>query len=84
MRGNGTTSISASIAVDGGNSYFQNHGGNFGIGTSSPARTLHVNAVMRLEPIATAPTTPAKGDMYFDSTLNKLRVYDGATWQNCW
>jgi hypothetical protein len=40
--------------------------GNVGIGTSSPARTLHVNAVMRLEPIATAPTTPAKGDMYFD------------------
>lgn len=58
--------------------------GNIGIGTTNPQRSLHVNAVMRLEPIATAPTNPAKGDMYFDSTLNKLRVYDGSSWQNCW
>lgn len=58
--------------------------GNVGIGTSNPARTLHVNSVMRLQPIPTAPSSPAKGDMYFDSTLNKLRVYDGTTWQNCW
>lgn len=58
--------------------------GNVGIGTTTPARTLHVSSVMRLEPIATAPSNPAKGDMYFDSTLNKLRVYDGSVWQNCW
>jgi hypothetical protein len=58
--------------------------GNIGIGTTNPQRSLHVSAVMRLEPIATAPTSPAKGDMYFDSTLNKLRVYDGSSWQNCW
>jgi len=58
--------------------------GNVGIGTSFPARTLHVNDVMRLEPRNTAPGTPSKGDMYFDGVLNKLRVYDGTTWQNCW
>ena len=58
--------------------------GNVGIGTNTPARTLHVNSVMRLEPIATAPASPGKGDMYFDSTLNKLRVYDGTAWQDCW
>jgi hypothetical protein len=63
---------------------FVNSNGNVGIGTNSPARTLHVNSVMRLEPIAIAPIGPAKGDMYFDSTLNKLRVYDGSSWQNCW
>jgi hypothetical protein len=58
--------------------------GNVGIGTVNPQRTLHVNDVMRLEPRSTAPTSPGKGDMYFDGTINKLRVYDGTTWQNCW
>jgi len=58
--------------------------GNVGVGTITPQRTLHVNDVMRLEPLSTAPASPGKGDMYFDSTINKLRVYDGTTWQNCW
>jgi hypothetical protein len=43
LKGNGTTAVSALIAVDGGNSFFQNHGGNFGIGTSSPLGKFHVN-----------------------------------------
>ena len=84
FRGNNTTQASANIGVDGANSYFNVHGGNLGIGTATPARTLHVNAVMRLEPISTSPSNPSKGDMYFDSTLNKLRVFDGTIWQNCW
>jgi len=66
------------------NSMIIDGSGKVGIGTNTPARTLHVSSVMRLEPIATAPTSPAKGDMYFDSTINKLRVYDGTTWQSCW
>jgi hypothetical protein len=78
------------LFVNTGNDYVKsysmmiNGNGNVGIGTITPARTLHVNAVMRLEPIPAAPSLPAKGDMYFDSTLNKLRVYDGSVWQNCW
>jgi len=58
--------------------------GNTGLGTQIPARTLHVNDVMRLEPRSSAPTSPSKGDIYFDDTLNKLRVFDGTTWQSCW
>ena len=57
--------------------------GRIGIGETNPARKLHVSDAMRLEPIASAPTSPAAGDLYFDSTLNKLRCYDGTTWQNC-
>jgi hypothetical protein len=61
------------------------YGSNGGLGIAiQPQRALHVNDVMRLEPRPTAPATPGKGDMYFDSTINKLRVYDGTTWQNCW
>ena len=40
--------------------------------------------VLNITPRATAPTAPAKGDIYFDNVTNKLRVYDGTTWQNCW
>ena len=57
---------------------------NVGIGVSAPQRTLHVNAVMRLEPIPEAPSNPSAGDLYFDSTLSMLRVYDGNAWQDCW
>ena len=33
-------------------------------------------------PRVSAPTTPQKGCVYFDSTLNKLRCYDGTTWND--
>ena len=58
--------------------------GRVGIGMDSPQTSLHVKDVLRLEPRNTAPSSPSKGDMFFDSTINKLRVYDGTTWQNCW
>ena len=58
--------------------------GLVGVRTTNPQRQLHVNDVMRLEPRSSAPSSPAKGDIYFDNTLNKLRVYDGTTWQSCW
>jgi len=42
LRGNNSTQTSASIGVDGTNSWFQAHGGNVGIGTAAPTRKLHV------------------------------------------
>ena len=60
------------------------HDGNVGIGIMTPARTLHVNQCMRLEPTSTAPSSPSAGDFYFDSTDNKLKCFDGSTWQSCW
>ena len=53
---------------------------NVGIGTTTPKRRLHINDVMRLEPRDTAPANPAKGDIYFDGVLNKLRYYNGNSW----
>ena len=57
--------------------------GKLGIGTPSPARSLHVTDVIRLEP-TTAPSSPSEGDIYMDSTTHKLMVYDGTDWQACW
>jgi hypothetical protein len=65
----------------GAKNYFQ---GNVGIGTTSPARALHVSDVMRLQPRSTAPSSPAEGDIYMDSSSHKLMVYDGTAWQACW
>lgn len=58
--------------------------GFVGIGTIAPTAKLHIDDVMRLEPRVNEPSTANEGDIYYDSTLKKLRVYDGVTWQNCW
>ncbi len=83
LNGNGTTATNASIGVDGASSFFCLGSGMLGIGTSVPERILHVNGAFRMEPLNSAPSNPSKGDMYFDNTTNKLRVYDGTQWQNC-
>ena len=31
---------------------------------------------------ATKPATPSKGDMFWDTTLNQLEIYDGGAWIN--
>jgi hypothetical protein len=44
LRGNSSAQMSASIGVDGTNSYFQIHGGNVGVGTTTPRSKLEVQA----------------------------------------
>lgn len=60
-----------------------NNNGNVGIGLTNPARKLHVDDVMRLEPRSTAPSSPSAGDIFFNSSTNKLQCYDGTAWQDC-
>ena len=43
-----------------------------------------VGEVLNLTPRSTAPIGPSKGTVYFNSTSNKLMVYDGTIWQACW
>jgi len=54
--------------------------GNVGIGTSAPQAPLHVNGFMKLEPRATAPSSPTEGTIYYDNADHELKVFDGATW----
>jgi hypothetical protein len=42
------------------------------------------NGSIIIKPSSSEPINPTKGQIYFDNVLNKLRVWDGTTWQNCW
>jgi hypothetical protein len=53
---------------------------NVGIGTSTPARKLHISEAMRLEPQASPPAAPSLGDLYVDSDTNELCFYNGTVW----
>jgi hypothetical protein len=37
---------------------------------------------VRFVPLATAPGSPEAGDVYYDSTTNKLRCYNGTIWND--
>jgi 6-phosphogluconolactonase (cycloisomerase 2 family) len=38
------------------------------------------NGVVRFVPLSADPTSPQAGDVYYHTTLNKLRVYNGSRW----
>jgi hypothetical protein len=52
-----------------------------GISTSGTER-LRVKSTggVMYAPLPAAPATPEEGEVYFDSTTKKLRVYDGTAW----
>lgn len=55
--------------------------GNVGIGTTTPSAKLDVAGAIHLSP-ATGPNVSADGIIYYDSTLNKFRCYQGS-WVDC-
>jgi hypothetical protein len=72
VRHQGDSTGAAAMIVD-------RYSGNIGVGVSSPARTLHVKDVMRLEPQSSAPSG-GKGDLYA-GTDGKLYFHNGSSWQ---
>jgi hypothetical protein len=52
-----------------------------GIGTTSPQRALHISDVLRLEPRASAPSSPSEGDIYVNSTGHHIYCYLNNTWK---
>ena len=61
-----------------------NNNSNVGININNPQRSLHVKDIIRLEPRNSAPDNPTKGDMYFDGTTDKLRIFDGRVWRDAY
>ncbi len=85
MHSGQTTLTGAFVAAGPGGSpnsgMFVRYGGNVGIGTSSPQRSLHINDVLRLEPRAAAPSAAALGDIYVDNDTNEFCFYNGTAWK---
>ncbi len=42
---------------------------------------VNIATVLKLTP-GTAPGTPEEGDIYYDSSENKVKVYTGSSWEN--
>jgi len=55
--------------------------GNVGIGTNVPARKLHIDDVMRLEPRDSAPSPASEGDIYVNSTDHHIYCYLNGAWK---
>jgi len=53
--------------------------GNVGFGIDAPLQKVHINGVMRLEPLAAAPAGDL-GDLYV-GTDNKLYFHNGTDWK---
>jgi hypothetical protein len=73
-------------SLDVGNSVNVGQGGVYidkgqGLSVDGP---IKVNDTITLIPQTTVPASPTAGMMYFDSGASMLKVYDGATWQDCW
>jgi hypothetical protein len=60
-------------------------GGALQVGSDSvltSSDSLSVTGAARFLPQASAPSPAVTGQVYFDSTLSKLRCYDGTSWNN--
>lgn len=43
---------------------------------------FRINNGLNLTPQETAPTSPKKGDLYYDKPSDQLKVFNGSTWEN--
>lgn len=46
------------------------------IGSSTELKSNHV----QLPTASSNPSSPAAGDMYYNTSVNKIRLYDGSAW----
>ena len=46
--------------------------------------TVSIRDLLKLKPRDTEPSPAEEGDIYYDSTLHMLRVYNGSSWINLW
>ncbi len=72
----GTTDNYSIYSVPDIDSYIE---GNVGFGIDAPLQKVHINGVMRLEPLD-APPAGDLGDLYVNKTDKKIYFHDGTSW----
>lgn len=79
----GNLTVLGDLTVDANTLFVDSANNRVGIGTTSPARTLHISDTLRIEPRATAPSNPSSGDMYVDSSTSKqaLCIFLDGKWE---
>jgi hypothetical protein len=45
---------------------------------------VKIRDLLNLKPRTNAPSNPEEGDVYYDSNLHKLMVWNGTAWMACW
>jgi hypothetical protein len=75
---NGDLNISA--RSNGGNTFMRFFTSSGGTGTER--LRIKTGGQVRFVPLAAAPSGAEAGDVYYDSTTNKLRCYNGTTWND--
>ena len=43
---------------------------------------INAQKMLELEPLATAPTSPVEGQLYYNSTSKKVQTYNGTSWED--
>jgi hypothetical protein len=56
--------------------------GNISGGNIAAVTSTSVGTFLKLTPIASPPSSPTQGTVYYDSFINMLRVYNGTSWGN--
>jgi hypothetical protein len=58
-------------------------GSELALGSATVERVrIKAGGQVRFVPLAAAPASPQAGDVYYDSTTNKLRCYNGTIWND--
>jgi len=52
------------------------------ISSSTVRATVKQNGQVNFAPLGAAPSGAAAGDVYYDSSTNKLRCYNGTSWND--
>lgn len=77
-------------SVSGGNVVLTTISNNVGIGTASPTEKLEIagnikinGGLSMLGQLSADPVTAANGSMYYNTTQDRYRCYEGGTWKYC-